>query len=228
MAAKTEMMICDPSYWDPAKTKVIGKVVRDTNILEEPMPKLLNEDDKLIDTGQITITQKFQVLKKDINVTMVSWRQRVTSEDRYITMVSSVLVTAVTYVGFEYRSVHDGDRRGFTVKRTAKYVDECLNIVQLQYAKAVMTPSTEQKSLNLHDETTACDQVQHSLFRAVVGKLQYIAGVRPDLMCATRCLSYKLASPTLADLTRAKKVFEIFERNTRTESLPYDTCIETE
>ena len=69
-----------------------------------------------------------------------------------------------------------------------------------------MTPLTEQKSLNLHDETTACDQVQHSLFRAVVGKLQYITGVRPDLMFATKCLSYKLASPTLADLTRAKNV----------------------
>ena len=92
------------------------------------------------------------------------------------------------------------------MKPTDKYVDECLDIVQLQYAKAVMTPLTEQKSLNLHDETTACDQVQHSLFRAVVGKLQYITGVRPYLMLATKCLSYKLASPTLADLTRAKKV----------------------
>ena len=35
----------------------------------------------------------------------------------------------LTYLGFEYRSVHDGDRRGFTVKPTAKYVDECLDIV---------------------------------------------------------------------------------------------------
>ena len=61
------------------------------------------------------------------------------------------------------------------------------------------------ESLNQHDETTACDQVQHSLFRAVVGKLQYITGVRPELMFAKKCLSYKLASPTLADLTRAKK-----------------------
>ena len=205
-AAKTEMMICDPSYMNPAKSKVIGKVVRYTNILEAPIPKLLNEDDKLIDTGHITIAQKLQVLKNDINATMVSWAKRVTSVDRYITIVSTVLVTAVTYLGFEYRSVHDGDRRGFTVKPTAKYVDECLDIVQQQYAKAVMTPLTEQKSLNLHDETTACDQVQHSLFRAVVGKLQYISGVRPDLMFATKCLSYKLASPTLADLTRAKKV----------------------
>ena len=89
-------------------------------------------------------------------------------------------MTAVTYLGFKYRSVHDGDRRGFTVKRTDRYVDECLDTVQLQHAKAVMTPLTEQKSLNLHDETTACDQVQHPLFRAVVGKLQYLTGVRPD------------------------------------------------
>ena len=111
---------------------MIGKVVHYTNIHEAPIPVLLNEDDKLIDTGQISITQK--------------------SEDRYFTMVSTVLVTAVPYLGFEYRSVHDGDRRGFTVKPTAKYVDECLDIVQLQNAKAVLTLFTEQKSLNLHDE----------------------------------------------------------------------------
>ena len=84
-----------------------------------------------------------------------------------------------------YRSVRDGDRRRFTVKPTVKYMDECLDIVQLQNAKSVMTPLTEQKSLNLHDETTACDQVQHSLFRAVVRKLQHSTGVRPDLMFAT-------------------------------------------
>ena len=203
VAAKMEMVIYDPSYADPAKTKRIGKVVRYTNILKAPVPDLLNEDDKLIDTGQIIITQKLQERKNDICVTMVSWGHCVASEDRYITIVSTVMVTAVTYLGFEYRSVHDGDRRGFTVKPTAKYVDECLDIVQLQNAKAVMTPLTEQKSLNLHDERTACD---HSLFRAVVGKLQYITGVRPDLMFATKCLSYKFASPTLADLTRAKKV----------------------
>ena len=104
-----------------------------------------------------------------------------------------------------------GVKRTDELKPTDKYVDECLDIVQLQNAKAVMTPLTEQKSLNLHDETTACDQVQHLLFRAVVGKLQYITGVRPDLMFATKCLSYKLASPTLADLTRAKKVLRYFQ-----------------
>ena len=51
-----------------------------------------------------------------------------------------------------------------------------------------------------------CDQVQLSLFRAVVGKMQKINGERPDLTFATKCLSNKLASPTLADLTRANKL----------------------
>ena len=58
VAAKTEMVICDPSCVDPAKTKAIDKVVSYTNIPGAPFPKLLNEDGKLIDTGQIIIAQK--------------------------------------------------------------------------------------------------------------------------------------------------------------------------
>ena len=226
VAAKTRLVIYDPSCADLAKTKVIDKVVRYTNILETPIPVLLSVSGKLIDTGQIIIAQKLQGLKNDIYVTMVSWWQRVTSKDRYITFVSTVLMTAVTYLGFEYRSVHDGYRRGFTVKPDAKYVDECLDIVQLQYAKAAMTPLTEQKSLNLHDETTACDQVQHSLFRAVVGKLQYITGetrfdFRDKMLLIQTCVT------NTCRLDTCQESVEIFERNTRTESLPDDTCIET-
>ena len=71
-----------------------------------------------------------------------------------------------------------------------------------------------------------CDQVQHSLFRAVVGKLQYTTGARPDLMFATKCLSYKLASPTFADLTRGKKVLR-YLKGTRELNLPDDTCTKT-
>ena len=37
-----------------------------------------------------------------------------------------------------------------------------------------------------------------------VNKLQYMTGVRSDLLFVTKCLSYKLASQSLADLTRAK------------------------
>ena len=112
------------------------------------------------------------------------------------------------------------------MKPTAKYVDECLDIVQLQNAKAVMTPLTEQKSLNLHDETTACDQVQHSLVRAVVGKLQHYWSetrfdVRDKMLVIQTCVTNTCRFDT------CQESVEIFERNTRTESLPDDTCIET-
>ena len=83
VVAKMEMMIYDVIEVDLAKTEVIGKVVRYTNILEEPIPKLLNEDDKLIDTGQIIIAQKLQGLKNDIYATTVSWGHCVTSKDGY-------------------------------------------------------------------------------------------------------------------------------------------------
>ena len=115
--------------------------------------------------------------------------------------------------------VHDGDRRGFTVKPTAKYVDECLDIVQLHNAKAVMTPLTDQKSFNLHDETTMCDQVQHSLFGAVVGTLQYRSDVCDKMLVIQTCVTNTCRFDT------CQEGVEIFERNTRTESLLDDTCI---
>ena len=64
VAAKMKMMICGSSYADLTKTMVIGKVVRDTNIHEAPIPELLNEDGNLIDTGQIMIAQKLLECKK--------------------------------------------------------------------------------------------------------------------------------------------------------------------
>ena len=70
---------------------MIGRVVRYTNTHKTPIPKLLNDDGKTIDTGQIIITQKWQVRKNDINATMVSWRQLVPSVDKYFTIVNNRL-----------------------------------------------------------------------------------------------------------------------------------------
>ena len=78
----------------------------------------------------------------------------------------------VVHSGFAHRGIQESGRTGFAVVPTAKYVDECLDVVQLQNAKLVVTTLTEQKSSNLHDETTVCNQVQHVLYSAVVGKLQ--------------------------------------------------------
>ena len=97
----------------------------------------------------------------------------------------------VVYLGFEYRSVHDGERRGFTVKLTAKYVDECL------------------------DMFNCGDQVQHSLFRAVVGKLQYIAGVRPDLMVCDKMLVIQTWLTNTCRFDTCQESVQIFQKETR-------------
>ena len=57
----------------------------------------------------------------------------------------------------------------FAVKPTAMYVDGCLELVPVQNAEPIVTPLTEKKSANLHDETSACNQAEHALFRSVVG-----------------------------------------------------------
>ena len=41
----------------------------------------------------------------------------------------------VVYLEFGYRSVQEPERGGFAVKPTAKYVDECLELVHVHNAK---------------------------------------------------------------------------------------------
>ena len=131
------------------------------------------------------------------------WRNSGTSQKQVVIKRGEALIPRLpaVYLRFEYRSFQEPERGGFAVKTTAKCTDECLDIVHLQNAKPVVTPLTEPKSANLHDETTVCDQAE----RVVVGKLQYITGVRPDLLFMTKCLSHRIAPPTPEDLSRAKK-----------------------
>ena len=62
-------------------------------------------------------------------------------------------------------------------------VDECLDLVQLQNAKPVVTPLNRRVRIYTKKQTRY--QVQHALARVVVGKLQYIAGVGRDLLFVT-------------------------------------------
>ena len=101
VAPKMEMVIYDPSRRGSCENEGDWQSRPLHNILEAPIPDLLNEDGKLIDTGQSIISQKLQERENDIHEMMVSWGHCVTSEDKYITFVSTVTVTAVTYLGFE-------------------------------------------------------------------------------------------------------------------------------
>ena len=100
VAAKMKMVICGSSYADPTKTKVIDRILRYTNILEAPIPDLPNEGrqiDRLL--ARSSLHRSYRDSRTTIYVTTVSWGHCVTSEDRYITIVSTVMVTAANLRG---------------------------------------------------------------------------------------------------------------------------------
>ena len=103
----------------------------------------------------------------------------------------------VVYLGFESRSVHDG-----TVKPTAKYVDECLDIVQLQNKSSddAFDGIEELKPTRRDDSVRSSStfSVQSCCWKTAV---HYRSETGSDV-CD------KMPSPTLADLTRAKKVLK--------------------
>ena len=109
----------------------------------------------------------------------------------------------VVHLGSEYRSVHDGDRRGFTVKPTAKYVDECLDIVQLQNAKG---------SDDAFDGTEELESTR-----------------RDDSVRSSSTFSVQSCSWKTAVHFRSETGSDVFDKKhvLTTESL-LDTCIETE
>ena len=133
--------------------------------------------------------------------------RRVTSEDRYITMVSPVLVTAVTYLGFEHRMCTMAtaeDSQWNLLPRTLTNAWTLFNCsTQKQWwrlwrnRRVWIYMMRRQRVIKFN--THCSEQLSENCST-------YITRVRPDLMFATKCLSYKLASPTLADLTRVKKV----------------------
>ena len=117
----------------------------------------------------------------------------------------------VVYLGFEYRSVHDGDRRGLTVKPSAKYEDECLDTLQLQNAKAVMTPLTEQKSLRRDDSVRSSStfSVQSSCWKTAVHyRSETGADVCDKMLVIQTCVT------NTCRFDMCQEIVEIFERNT--------------
>ena len=133
----------------------------------------------------------------------------------------------VVYLGFEYRSVHDGER-GFTVKPTTKYVDECLDMVQLQNAKAVMTffNGTEELESARWDDGVCSNPtftVQSCCWiTAVHNRSETGSDVRDKMLVIQTCITNTCRFDTFQESV------EIFERNMWTESPPDNTCIETE
>ena len=129
-----------PSYADPSNRK--NEHSRSTCSVPAERGRWIDRYCANHHCTENTRTQEWHLL--DDGIVGVGRRLHcVTCRDRYIIVVRTVTVKTVTYLGFEYQSVNDGDGRRFTVELAAKYVDEYLDTVQLP---EVM----EQKELWIH------------------------------------------------------------------------------
>mmetsp|Transcript_85902 Transcript_85902/g.221113 ORF Transcript_85902/g.221113 Transcript_85902/m.221113 type:complete len:456 (+) Transcript_85902:75-1442(+) len=91
--AKCKMVICDPSYTEPAKTKVIGQVIRAICILGAPIPHTKNKEGGPALSCQIILPQKQLNRQNDIYIMMVSWAHCIAAKDKYVAIVTTMAET---------------------------------------------------------------------------------------------------------------------------------------
>jgi len=94
--AKAPMVICDPSYADPKKSRVTKQIFRAICILGAPIPETKNKDGGPALSCQIIMPQKnFKPQRKnDIYIMMVSWAHSIAAKDKYVAIVSTVVETS--------------------------------------------------------------------------------------------------------------------------------------
>ena len=95
--------------------------------------------------------------------------------------------------------------RGFVEKVVPGYLENLAKWLGVDKSKSVSTPGVVQRDLK-DWETEALGPDEHSMFRAIVGKVQWIVRVRPDVLYATKELSKRLVSPRVADMSAAKRL----------------------
>lgn len=91
--AKAPLVICDPSYADPAKTQARGKIIRAICILGAPIPETRDKDGQPASSVQIIMPQKQLKRKNDVYIMMVSWAHQIASPGKYVAIVSTVCET---------------------------------------------------------------------------------------------------------------------------------------
>ena len=88
------------------------------------------------------------------------------------------------YLGREWQRLPDG-RKGFVCRNPPKYYDDLFTLVGMNRCNSLNTPGVVQKPA---DEQYVGEDL-HKLFRTAVGKLQWAADARPDVLFALKELS---------------------------------------
>ena len=107
--------------------------------------------------------------------------------------------TEHSFLGRKLR--HNGD--SIDILMPQKYIEDLLELYSMNKANSVNT--TGSSSLKrIEDADVALDAKAHSLFRTAVGKLLWLAFVRPDCSYAVKELSRDVKGPTIESLAKLK------------------------
>ena len=76
-----------------------------------------------------------------------------------------------------------------------RYVDALLASARLEEAKGAPTPGVSTRCKEIEDTVKELDEASHRRYRALVGKLMWLATVRPELSCPVKGSSARRAEP---------------------------------
>ena len=84
-----------------------------------------------------------------------------------------------------------------------KYVNEVIEIFNMQESKAAITPTAMGLKLSREDSNKDFDP---SLYKSIVGSLMYLTATRPDIMHAVSLISTIIEWPKEAHWQAAKRI----------------------
>ena len=123
----------------------------------------------------------------------------------------------MTFLGRILKRV--GDSVLFMMK--SGYLDAAFEEFGLTRCEGSSTPGSKGVKRPL-DGGDLLDNAEHKVYRRVVGRLQWICPVRPDLMYPVKELARNLSAPTVEDKFKVKHVLRYLKKKLSILSFAFD------
>ena len=94
--------------------------------------------------------------------------------------------------------------RGYSVEANPKYIQNVMNVLGLEEAKPVMTPSVKRTPTT--ESLVELEGERRAMYRTVVGKLLYMCQERADIMYIVKETARKSTCPTESDEMNLKRI----------------------
>ena len=113
--------------------------------------------------------------------------------------------------------VFERTARGYPVEANPKYIRNVINVLGLEEAKPVMTPSVKRTPTT--ESLVELEGERRAMYRTVVGKLLYMCQERADVMCSVKETARKITCPTESDEMNLKRVVRYLKSAPSAKSL---------